>query len=65
MPAGIQKDQQCIGLFAANAEKTVKCLLNRLGINPFFVVTVSGAKEMRNQEDLAEEIPEDLIPAIK
>ena len=65
LPAGIQKDHQCMGLFAVNVEKTVKYPLNRLGVNPFSVVIVSVAREKRNQEDSAEKIPEDLVPVIE
>ena len=60
-----EKDRQCIGLFVVNAEKNVKCLLNRLEINLFFVENALGVREARNREDSAKEILEDLIPAIK
>ena len=65
LPAGIQKDHQCIRLFVVNVEKTVKYPLNRLGISPFSAVTVSATRETRDREDSAEEILEDLVPVIE
>ena len=63
-PAGTQLEK-CIKQFVVNVGKIVKCPLNQQGRNLFFVVTVSGVREMIPLEDSVEMILEDLILAIK